>query len=313
MTLETVDAASEWLAHHREQQWLILGEGSNTAFIDDYDGTVVKIHITGKKVVQTEHDFLISVGAGENWHELVTYSLQHHMYGLENLALIPGSVGAAPIQNIGAYGVEVASFIDSVECLDVTTGQKQVKTTQQCQFGYRDSLFKRDWRNRLLICTVTFRLPKKWQAVTNYGELAELDNPGPQTIFNKVVSIRQSKLPDPAITGNAGSFFKNPIIPVALYHDIASRYPQCPVFAVDNERVKIPAAWLIDTLGFKGKQHGGIHCHARQPLVLTNDGNGNGKQLLELARLIRDSVLSEFGIMLENEVQLIGKQGALTL
>jgi UDP-N-acetylmuramate dehydrogenase len=290
-----------------------LGEGSNTVFLEDYQGTVIKPAFMGMDLVHTDTHFVLKVGAGENWHQLVLWCMQHQIYGLENLALIPGSVGAAPIQNIGAYGVEIEQFIDHVEYYDLHEKSHKRLSSERCEFGYRDSIFKQRLAGQVVITSVTFAIPKNWKGVTHYGELQQLAAPNAMDVFNKVVEVRQSKLPDPAKIGNAGSFFKNPIVCNSLFEQLQLTCPTIPSYPVDTEKVKVPAAWLIDQLGFKGKKIGGIGCHPNHALVLTNDGSGTGAQLLQLARAIKDAVFSEFSIVLENEVRLIGKNGPVSL
>ena len=223
-------------------------------------------------------------------------------------------MGAAPIQNIGAYGVEVEHFIHQVDFYDLCKQSYRSLNRENCEFAYRDSVFKNCLADRIVITSVTFSIPKIWQAVEHYGELRELSEPSAMDIFNKVIKVRQSKLPDPKKIGNAGSFFKNPIIGLEHYSQLQKTWPSMPSYALDNiAKVKVPAAWLIDKLGFKGKKIGGIGCHPNQALVLTNDGSGTGEQLLQLARAIKSAVLQEFSIVLENEVRLIGKHGPVTL
>ena len=301
------------LGELQNMPFYIVGEGSNTIFLEDYQGTVVKIDLRGIALQETPNHYLIKVAAGENWHQFVEWCLQHEIYGLENLALIPGSVGAAPIQNIGAYGVEVERFVHKVEYFDLGDNQFKTMTQQDCEFGYRDSVFKKQSGLNVVITSVEFIVPKSWKVITHYAELKELIDPNPRDIFNKVVDIRQSKLPDPKEIGNAGSFFKNPVIALDHYTQLQKTWPFIPSYPLETDKVKVPAAWLIDKLGFKGKKIGGIGCHPNQALVLTNDGSGTGEQLLQLARAIKSAVLQEFSIVLENEVRLIGNHGPVTL
>jgi UDP-N-acetylmuramate dehydrogenase len=296
-----------------DEPFWILGEGSNCVFTEDYQGTIYKVNLKGIDCQENENYFKISVAAGENWHDFVRWCLKQNIYGLENLALIPGTVGAAPIQNIGAYGVELERFIDHLEYVCLMSGEIKRLNRDQCQFGYRDSIFKKELSSRAIITKVVFALPKHWSPVSQYGELANMTAPSPRDIFNQVVKIRQAKLPDPKQVGNAGSFFKNPIIDKNVVEQLARKWPHIPQYHSTPEKVKIPAAWLIDTLGFKGKKIGGIGCHPNHALVLTNDGTGTGEQLLQLARAIKEAVLSEFSITLENEVRLIGKNGPVDL
>jgi UDP-N-acetylmuramate dehydrogenase len=267
----------------------------------------------GKQIKELADVFEITVKAGESWHQLVADCLQKGIFGLENLALIPGTVGAAPIQNIGAYGVELQRFIDRVVFTEIKTGKSHFLRQDECQFGYRESIFKNELSQKVLITDVVLHLPKRWLPCQHYGELQKLTRPSAQQIFDKVVEIRTAKLPDPARIGNAGSFFKNPIIDRNVFDKLLQDWPLMPHYKVDNKQVKIAAAWLIDTLGYKGKKIGGIQCHPKQPLVLTNDGSGTGAQLLELAREIRNEVADKFSIQLENEVSLLGKEGIVKL
>ena len=297
----------------KSRPYIILGEGSNTVFLEDYVGTVIKMSATGVSLEHTDSHYYVTAKAGENWHKLVTWCLKNDIFGLENLALIPGTVGAAPIQNIGAYGIEIERFIHTVEYLELSCGQLKSMTREDCQFSYRDSIFKQSLLNQVVITQVTLSLPKEWSPVAHYGELKKLIKPTAMDIFKTVVAMRQSKLPDPDKLGNAGSFFKNPVIPNTLFEKLKLDWPSIPSYSVDKKTVKVPAAWLIDTLGFKGKKVGGITCHNNQPLVLTNDGTGTGQELLSLARGIRTKVQQTFAITLENEVRLIDKNGAIIL
>ena len=313
MSIDVVANLKDKLSHLNNAVFYILGEGSNTVFLEDYQGTIIKPAFMGIDLKQTDTHYMLKVGASENWHQFVVWCLQHDIYGLENLALIPGSVGAAPIQNIGAYGVEVERFIHKVEYFDLGDNQFKSMTQQDCEFGYRDSAFKKPSGLNVVITSVEFIVPKSWQAVDNYGELKQLVDPTPKDIFNKVIETRQKKLPDPALIGNAGSFFKNPIVKKEQIFDLQKKWSSLPFYPIDSQEVKIPAAWLIETLGFKGRKVGGIACHENQALVLTNDGTGTGEQLLELARTIKSAVFSEFSIVLENGVRLIGKNGPVIL
>ena len=297
----------------------LLGGGSNSIFTEDFEGNILVNNIKGVSHYDTPQHHHLRVGAGENWHEFVTLCLQNKWYGMENLALIPGSVGASPIQNIGAYGCEVEKFIDSVECVLLETGEQVILKKVDCQFGYRDSIFKHDLAGKVLITHVNFTLPKAYELETSYGELAQLVEPTPEKIYHKVIEVRQSKLPDPAQLGNAGSFFKNPVIDQAQFDAISVNYASVPHFMVADDRkgqddkVKIPAAWLIDQAGFKGKTLNGVRCHPTQPLVLTNIGGASGKDVLAMARDIVSGVRQKFGISLEAEVRLVGKTGLITL
>jgi UDP-N-acetylmuramate dehydrogenase len=312
-TIDTIDSLVMLLPKLQFKPFILLGDGSNTVFTQDYEGLVLKNQLHGIHVSQDEDNYHLNVASGENWHDLVCYCMAQKIYGFENLALIPGTVGACPIQNIGAYGVEIERFIHSVEFLDINTGLMGHFTNRECAFAYRDSRFKRDTDNPKVITSVNFVLPKQHQLVTSYGPLAELVDPSPENIFDKVVEIRTSKLPDPAIIGNAGSFFKNPTVAREQFVQLQKAYPNIPHFSAPEGKVKIPAAWMIDQLGYKGKSIGGIGCHEHQALVLVNHGNGTGEELLALAREIRDNVQSTYGIELENEVRVMGRKSAVIL
>ncbi|OJF69413.1 UDP-N-acetylenolpyruvoylglucosamine reductase [Alteromonas sp. V450] len=312
--------------HYYQQSSIvyILGGGSNSVFTQDFDGTVLVNEIKGISHFDTESHHYLRVGAGENWHDFVTLCMKEKWYGFENLALIPGSVGACPIQNIGAYGREVNALIDKVECVFLETGEQVLLSNKDCQFGYRDSVFKHALANKVLITHVNFKLPKHYELETSYGELASLSDPTPEKIYNKVIEIRKSKLPDPSELGNAGSFFKNPVVSTTVYQAIAQEYDAVPHFVVREndertnagsklEQIKIPAAWLIDQAGFKGKTLNKVRCHPTQPLVLTNLGGATGGDVITMAKDIIASVQEKFGIQLEPEVRILGSKGLISL
>lgn len=296
-----------------EVPYWLLGEGSNCVFVDDFDGDVWINRLKGVKVSETDTHFVVKAASGENWHTLVQFCLSNAIYGFENLALIPGTVGAAPIQNIGAYGREVSEFIEAVDVVDMDTHERFSLTNDECLFGYRDSIFKREQQRNWFIEQVHFKLPKNNQLVAHYGELKALKSPTPMQLFEAVVRIRQSKLPDPVVHGNAGSFFKNPVIEKAHLKSLQSKYSSIPSFEVNERLVKVPAAWLIDQAGFKGKSVGGVQCHAKQPLVLLNTGDASGSDVLALARAIQQHIAQQFDVHLENEVRLIGTTGLVPL
>lgn len=304
--------------YDKNQPSYLLGGGSNTIFAEDFNGTILLNEIKGISHYDTEEHHFLRVGAGENWHEFVSLCMKEKWYGLENLALIPGSVGACPIQNIGAYGREVNAFIDNVEAVLLETGEQVKINNEQCEFGYRDSVFKNALANKVLITHVNFKLPKKVHLETTYGELQTLPSPTPEAIYDKVIEIRKSKLPDPAKLGNAGSFFKNPIISRLQFENITKDYEVVPHFDVSDKnsdamKVKVPAAWLIDKAGFKGRTLNGVRCHPTQPLVLTNIGGATGSDILTMARDIIASVQEKFGVALEPEVRLLGNKGLISL
>ena len=297
--------------HHRPPL-LILGGGSNVLFTGDYPGLVLHNQIMGKEVVREDAQHVwLRVGAGENWHALVQYCLDHDWGGLENLSLIPGSVGAAPIQNIGAYGVELQAVFAELEALDLHTGELHHFDREACRFGYRDSLFKGPARGRYLITRVTLRLDKPPHTLhTHYGpvaaELAQRPEPPSIRAVSEVIcAIRRSKLPDPAQTGNAGSFFKNPVIPAAHFARLVEQYPDLPSYPEPGGQVKVPAAWLIQTAGWKGLRRGNYGVHPQQALVLVNYGGARGQDIYDLSEEILQSVGQQFGIWLEREVNVV--------
>jgi UDP-N-acetylmuramate dehydrogenase len=290
----------------------ILGQGSNTVFVDDFAGTVVRNQLRGISVTETDSGYSLSVASGENWHALVCWCLEQGMGGFENLALIPGTVGAAPIQNIGAYGVEIAQFITRVDYIDLLTHTSCTLDNASCAFGYRDSVFKHALLDRAFITHVHFYLPKAYSLVCHYGELARLEDPSMHIVFAEVCRIRQSKLPDPATLGNAGSFFKNPVVASELAEQIRRQYPTCPVYP-QPQGAKLAAGWLIEQCGFKGQFVGGVQCHPQQALVLTNAKQASGSDVLAFARAIQAGVADKFGITLENEVRLLGRNGLVDL
>ncbi|MBR9856632.1 MAG: UDP-N-acetylmuramate dehydrogenase [Gammaproteobacteria bacterium] len=288
---------------------LIVGEGSNLLFTAPFHGLVLVNRLKGIQVTETDDAWLLKVEGGENWHRLVCWTLEQRMPGLENLALIPGTVGASPIQNIGAYGVELAQFCEQVESFDWQTGETHHWSAAECAFGYRDSVFKHQARHHLIL-SVTLRLTKRWQPVLGYGPLAELgDAAKAQQIFDRVCATRQAKLPDPAVLGNAGSFFKNPKVVTAQAEALKLAWPALPVFAAESGRSKLAAGWLIDKAGLKGTRVGGAGVHTEQALVLVNHGGATAEDVLRLAALVRERVEQLFGVRLEPEVRMIGSSG----
>lgn len=293
--------------------YYLLGEGSNSIFLEDFTGTIVLNKLKGIQLADSDTEFCLSVASGELWHELVEYTLSNGVFGFENLALIPGTVGAAPIQNIGAYGVEIEKFIRSVEYYDIELNTFNIINHKECDFGYRDSIFKKRLFNKAVITQVNFTMPKNKAVEQSYAPLNQLVEPTPFDIFNKVIEVRADKLPNPKVLGNAGSFFKNPVVSKKIIDDIKSRFYTVPYFQLSEDSFKVPAAWLIDQLGFKGKMYLGVRCHDKQPLVLVNNGNGSGEGLLMLAREIKECVFDTFAIELENEVRLVGHNGLIVL
>jgi len=292
---------------------LILGGGSNILLTGDFAGIVVKNEITG---ISLEHEddstVRLKVGSGENWHRFVMYCVDRDLGGIENLSLIPGTVGAAPMQNIGAYGVEIREVINSVEAIDMKSGVTRVFDRAECAFGYRESVFKQDLKDKYFISSITLTLTKKNHRFNvSYGAIkdvlkennvAELSL---RAISNAVIDIRSKKLPDPAVIGNAGSFFKNPSVVTDDFEQLKRNYPSMPSFPGENDLVKIPAGWLIEQCGWKGKTFDNIGVHKHQALVLVNYGGGEGKKIWELAMEIQSSVRQKFNIVLQPEVNVI--------
>ncbi|MBS9781931.1 MAG: UDP-N-acetylmuramate dehydrogenase [Gammaproteobacteria bacterium] len=298
------------LPHRLENQdFIVLGSGSNVLFADDYQGIVVVNRLHGINIVQEDNQHaLIEVAAGENWHNLVVNLNQKGLYGLENLALIPGTMGAAPVQNIGAYGVEVANFIHSVTVFDITTKDFKTFTTDECGFAYRNSYFKQtDWRKQYIITSVTLRLSKTFTPVLSYQGLCQPDTPKTATeLLNRVITVRQSKLPDPEILPNAGSFFKNPVISRHQLKQLQETYTDIPYFEIDTDSVKVPAAWLIEQSGFKGyKLENGAGVYEKHALILVNYGQAHGRDIYRLAIDIMKEVKNKFTIDISPEVRIM--------
>lgn len=290
---------------------LLLGEGSNVLFLDDFSGNVIINRIKGVSIEELEDSWLLHVGAGENWHQLVEMTLDKGLSGLENLALIPGCAGSAPIQNIGAYGVELEKVCAYVDIIHLTDGAVQRLAADECQFGYRDSIFKHQYRDGYAIVAVGLRLPKAWQPVLSYGDLRNLDpaTVTPKQVFDAVCEMRRSKLPDPKVCGNAGSFFKNPLVSAETAGELKAHYPAIPLYPQQNGEVKLAAGWLIEQCGLKGVRQGGAAVHEKQALVLINAHGATGKDIMNLARLVRQRVAEKFNVWLEPEVRFIATEG----
>lgn len=289
----------------------IISGGSNVLFVSDYDGLVIHIDIQGITVKhEDENQIILKAGAGENWHKLVQYCVEKGWGGIENLSLIPGSVGAAPIQNIGAYGVELEEVFDSLEAVELKTGAIRSFSKDECRFGYRDSVFKNELKGRFVIVSVNLKLQKSPKLNTSYRALSQkleeegISDPSIKDISQAVIEIRQSKLPDPAEIGNTGSFFKNPVITKDQFQDLQSAYPEIPSYP-DGDKVKVPAAWLIDQCGWKGKRFGDAGVHKMQALVIVNYGRATGEEIWNLAQKIQVSVKDKFGVLLTPEVNIV--------
>ena len=305
--LVEITHSDQLFKQHFASPFCLLGEGSNTIFLHDYAGTVIKMATKGISIIERENDYLVSVAAGENWHALVRYLLDKHIPGLENLALIPGTVGASPVQNIGAYGIEIAKFIESVEYFDIHNKQIKTITNEQCQFGYRDSIFKHALKNKAVITHVHLAINKLWQPELSYGPLQQLETATPETVFQQVIKTRNSKLPNPYSLPNAGSFFKNPIINEDHLNKLLTQYPELPYYQYGQSEYKIAAGWLIDNAGLKGFRIAGIEVHKQQALVLVNHGHSKGDDLISMIKHIQQQVNGLYNIMLEHEVRLINR------
>lgn len=297
----------------RASHWMILGGGSNLLFTGDFDGLMLSMNIRGRKVVEESADELVlEGGAGENWHELVLHCVEMGWGGIENLSLIPGRLGAAPIQNIGAYGVELKDVFVYLDAMDLETSEVKRFQAEDCQFGYRDSVFKRELKGKIAILRVALRLRKhNHQIQVSYGAITQelaamhVSSPTIADVSTAVMAIRRSKLPDPAEIGNSGSFFKNPEVPTAFFEELKARFPELPGYVIKEEITKIPAAWLIDRAGWKGKRFGNYGVHDKQALVLVNHGGAKGSDIFELSGKIMASVKEIYGVELEREVNVI--------
>ena len=306
-------------ARREQLPWLILGGGSNVLFLEDFEGVVCHLNSRGISALEADNDsFLVHIAAGENWHQVVQYCLQQGWYGLENLALIPGSAGAAPVQNIGAYGVELSDRLAYVDVLELDTLTPRRMTPDECRLGYRDSIFKGPLHGRCVITEIGLRLLRDADPVVDYPSLRhhlaqqeQLNAPTPEQVFDAVCDIRRQRLPDPALLGNAGSFFKNPRVSRAHYRRLCRRYPGLPAFELPGaaDAVKVPAAWLIEQMGWKGRRIGAVGVHERQALVLVNHGGATGAEIMSLAQKIMQDIEAEFGIALQPEVRIIAAQG----
>ena len=311
--VNSVDALKAIVADERFRNLprLIIGGGSNVLLTQDFDGLVILNSILGIDVIsETEDEVVLKVGAGEVWHELVMHCVDNGWGGIENLSLIPGSVGAAPMQNIGAYGVEIKDVFVQLSALNLSTLQVDTFTNEECQFGYRESIFKRELKGQHMITSIQLRLSKNHSVNTSYGAIeAQLKAGGTSTptikdVSAAVIKIRQSKLPDPAELGNAGSFFKNPIIDRSTFDAIKARHPEVPNYPASNG-IKLAAGWLVEQCGWKGKRVGNCGSHEKQALVIVNYGGSTGSEIFDLSEQIMQSVKSEFGIQLEREVNVV--------
>ena len=308
MEYGSVEEAQE-IARQLQSPYLLIGAGSNLLLTADFNGTVVHSVLKG---IERQNDTDIRCGSGEVWDEVVAWCVGHGLYGAENLSLIPGEVGASAVQNIGAYGAEVKDLIISVEAVEIGTGRLCVFSREECQYGYRDSRFKHEWKSKYLITHVVYRLSNdEGQQSTEYGNIrSELDRRGIQVptaeqLRQVVIDIRNAKLPDPKVTGNAGSFFMNPVVERSKYEELQAQYPDMPHYYIDADHEKIPAGWMIDKCGWKGRSMGPAGVHDKQALVLVNRGGATGADIVALCQQIQHDVREKFGIDIHPEVNII--------
>jgi UDP-N-acetylmuramate dehydrogenase len=313
VAVHSIEDLNTILKEHQSEPKFILGGGSNMLLTQDIQALVIHIDLKGKKVLKEDDDFVwVESQAGENWHEFVLWTIDQNFGGLENMSLIPGNVGTTPVQNIGAYGTEIKDTFVSCEAMTIATQVMKTFTKEDCHFGYRESIFKQEAKDQFIITSVVFKLTKRNHKInTSYGDIIKelekqnVTTPTLKDVSNAVIAIRQSKLPDPAALGNSGSFFKNPIIPKEQYEKVHALHPEMPHYIVSETEVKVPAGWLIEKAGFKGKRFGDAGIHKNQALVLVNYGNATGQEILAVSRNIQSTVLKEFGIAIEAEVNII--------
>jgi UDP-N-acetylmuramate dehydrogenase len=313
VSVQSVDELITVLNENLTTKKFILGGGSNMLLTQDIDALVIHLDLKGKKIIDENDDFVwVESQGGENWHEFVIWTIDQNFGGLENLSLIPGNVGTTPIQNIGAYGVEIKDTFVLCEAIHIETQELIIFTNEKCKFGYRESIFKNEVKDEFIITSVVFKLTKKEHKLnTSYGAIeAELEkqhisNPTLKDVSNAVISIRQSKLPDPKELGNSGSFFKNPVILKTDFEKIQQKFPEMPHYVVSETEVKVPAGWLIEQAGFKGKRFGDAGIHKNQALVLVNYGNATGQEILAVAKDIQATIEAAFSISIQTEVNII--------
>jgi UDP-N-acetylmuramate dehydrogenase len=300
--------SQEWSGTEKK---MVLGGGSNMLFTKDYDGFIIKNEIKGITIVHEDAaSIIVRVGAGEPWHDFVMWSVERGYWGIENLVLIPGTVGGSPVQNIGAYGVEVGDSIDSIECISLHDGKKQIYTQDECGFGYRTSIFKQQQGGNVFITYVYFKLQKQGTPILHYGGVAEvcaergITQPTPMDIARVIIDIRKSKLPDVGEIGMAGSFFKNPVVSEEYFTTLQKRFPTIPHFKSDDG-IKIPAGWLLEFLGYKGFQDGNVGNYHKHALVVTHNGQGTGREVWDHVQNIIQKTYDRFGIQLEPEVNIV--------
>ena len=313
VAVHSVSELKTILQENKSDTNFILGGGSNMLLTKDIDALVIHIDLKGKKILKANDDFVwVESMAGENWHEFVLWTIDQNIGGLENMSLIPGNVGTTPVQNIGAYGTEIKDTFVSCEAINIATQEMKTFSKEECHFGYRESIFKHAVKNQFIITSVVFKLTKRNHKInTSYGDITkELEkqniiSPTLKDVSNAVIAIRQSKLPDPKELGNSGSFFKNPIIRKEYFDKIHVLHPEMPHYVISKTEVKVPAGWLIEQAGFKGKRFGDAGIHKNQALVLVNYGNATGQEILNVSKDIQNTVLNLFGIAIEAEVNVI--------
>jgi len=313
VSIQSINDLKEVLQSKVHSKIFILGGGSNILLTQDIDALVIHINLKGIEIIsENKNTISLKVMAGENWHDFVKYCINHNYGGLENLSLIPGNVGTAPIQNIGAYGVELEDVFNSCNTISLNNHSEKQFTKEECKFGYRNSIFKNEEKGAFIITSVIFNLTKTNHNISiGYGAIKEqlnnlqIENPTLKEISEAVIQIRQSKLPDPKKLGNCGSFFKNPIINDIEFKQFHNNYPQAPYYKISNSEYKIPAGWLIEQSGFKGKRIGDAGVHKKQALVLVNYGNTTGKEIVSLSKKIQTKVKEDFGISITPEVSII--------
>lgn len=314
-SFSTIDELQQLLAlqtANKQPQSFILGGGSNILFSGDIDGIVLKNELKGIEIVKEDDEcYYVKAGAGESWHSFVLHCIRNNYAGVENLSLIPGNVGASPMQNIGAYGVEIKDVFHELEATHINERSTETFSLNDCAFGYRESVFKRKYKDQFVISNVTYRLRKKPKFNTTYGaieqelEKMQVKEISIQAISQAVINIRSSKLPDPKVIGNAGSFFKNPEIDNEQFLALKAAFPNIVGYAVEHDKTKLAAGWMIEQCGWKGYREGDAGCHAKQALVLVNHGNAKGRDIYDLSRKILDSVKGKFGVELEREVNIV--------
>jgi UDP-N-acetylmuramate dehydrogenase len=313
VAVHSIEELETVLAENKSKKKFILGGGSNMLLTKDVDALVIHIDLKGKKIVEENDDFVwVESQAGENWHEFVMWTIDNNFGGLENMSLIPGNVGTTPVQNIGAYGTEIKDTFVSCSAIKINTMEMRSFGNPECNFGYRESIFKNEVKDQYIITSVVFKLTKRNHKINiSYGDItAELDKlniktPTLKDVSNAVITIRQSKLPDPKVLGNSGSFFKNPIVLKSDFEPIHKKFPEMKYYEISETEVKVPAGWLIEQAGFKGKRFGDAGIHKNQALVLVNYGNATGQEIVNVSIKIQDTIFQKFGIHIEAEVNII--------